>query len=121
MMKTYLIATVVVAVFVMQAKAYMLSDSEGPGIAKCAAFNDQLRRNNPNTVNLAFFSWAQGYMTAVNQAKEHAGIQRKNLGAASYEEKVQAIVSFCASNPNSSYMEGVQSLFSRLPDMEAAQ
>jgi hypothetical protein len=110
MMKKYLIVTVVVAVLVMQANASTLSDSEGAGIAKCAAFNDQLRRNNPNTVNLAFF-WAQGYMTAVNQAKEYAGIQRKNLGAASYEQKVQEMVSFCASNPASSYMEGVQSLF----------
>jgi hypothetical protein len=121
MMKKYLIATLVVAVLVMQANASMLSDSEGPGIAKCAAFNDLLRRTNPASVNMTFFSWSQGYMTAVNQAKEHAGIQRKNLGAASYEKKVQAIVSFCASNPNSSYMEGVQSLLSRLPDMEAGQ
>jgi hypothetical protein len=112
---------VLVATLAPPANAAMLSDSEGAGIAKCAAFNDQLRRNNPNTVNLAFFSWAQGYMTAVNQAKEYAGIQRKNLGAASFEEKVQAMVSFCASNPASSYMEGVQRLFNRLPDMEAGQ
>jgi hypothetical protein len=120
-MKKLLLATAIVAILASPANASMLSDSEGVGLVKCAAFNTAIRRADAATVKTTFFSWAQGFMTAVNLAIESNGGVRKNLGGASYEEKVQAMSSYCASNPNNTYFDGVVDLIKRLQPMGEGQ
>lgn len=91
------------------ASAQQAKDSAemGLGVNSCARFN-AMYQNDPASTATAFFTWAQGFMSAVNLVllgKEHQ--RSTNLALWDVERQKDHIRSYCAANPSRAYDEGV--------------
>lgn len=83
----------------------------GLGANSCAKFSE-MYGNDPASTETAFFTWAQGFMSAINMVllgREHQ--RSTNLALWDVERQRRHIRSYCAANPSRAYDEGVFDLF----------
>ncbi|MGO8920470.1 MAG: hypothetical protein ACLQJR_31635 [Stellaceae bacterium] len=83
----------------------------GLGVNSCATFG-AMYKNDPSAAETAFFTWAQGFMSAMNLVllgRDHE--PSTNLALWDRERQRQHIRSYCAANPSLAYDEGVFDLF----------
>jgi hypothetical protein len=110
--------TAILAVFVGLSLT-MSADAESPGIVvgygsgRCGDFGRDLAKWG-QSVEMAYFAWAQGYMSAVQTPRPES--DRINLMPASLdvEEQMRSIRKFCAHNPQRQFDEAVADLYDRL-------
>ena len=89
--------------------------SMGAGTRSCAVFA-RTYKDKPNTADMIYFSWAQGYMSGVNLA---AGINNKdyrpaNLNAMTVAAQQRFIRDFCERNPLKDFREAVDTLLGNI-------
>jgi hypothetical protein len=84
----------------------------GAGWASCAEFGQQYQQDPDSTEGLVF-SWAQGYMTGLNDSIS----ARKNLRGWRLEQQKQHIRAFCDKRPLASVREAAKDLFAKLPEL----
>lgn len=87
----------------------------GAGRNTCANFSKDYKEN-PEIFEKFYFSWAQGFMTAINFSIENN--QMLSLDVFSTEVQMSHIRSFCADKPLRSYMDAV---FDLLVKIDVAQ
>lgn len=83
----------------------------GLGVNSCAGFSAMYERD-PATTEATFFTWAQGFMSAINMVllgREHQ--PSTNLAQWDVDKQKRHIRSYCAANPSRAYDEGVFDLF----------
>ena len=87
----------------------------GPGANSCSLFKD-LHEINPEIHEIAFFAWAQGFMSGMNAFALNTGEQVIDLQPTEFgqAQQRQYIHSFCDENPLRPYLQGVVNLMSEL-------
>jgi hypothetical protein len=85
---------------------------EGPGATTCAQFSNMYRANSG--IEDTFFTWAQGYMSALNMNVLTSKLPPRELAGGVATQK-GTIRSYCAGNPLKNYVDGVIELFKKLP------
>ncbi len=102
------------------------SDSElvmmGIGTRSCGEFAGAYQ-SDPEVVEFAFLSWAQGYMSAANDAvKNTVGrggtYQNRDLNSIPIEVQKYAIRSYCNESPLALYLDAVLDLYGRFSLVE---
>jgi hypothetical protein len=86
----------------------------GLGANSCARYSE-MYQNDPASTETAFFTWAQGFMSAINMVllgREHQ--RSTNLALWDLARQRQYIRSYCAANPSRAYDEGVFDLFAAM-------
>jgi hypothetical protein len=117
-MTKYLIATAVVAALATPAS----SGSQEPfalmgvGTSTCAQFGN-LYREDQRFWEYAYFTWAQGYMSAMNKVRINSGESTKNLNAISVETQERQVRGYCNSHSLAQYMEAAAALYDSLPEI----
>ena len=96
-----------------QANAQSLERLEGAGTHSCAKFTDAFHKS-PN-MELAYFTWAEGFMAGLNIALNAKGHPSRNTSALSIADQTSRIRKFCEMHPHQGYAAAVQALFSQLP------
>ena len=85
----------------------------GAGATKCA----QVTAEMDNQIQNIAYSWAEGFMVAVNLCTG-ASIQKyRNLAALSRDAQERFIRNFCLRHPNEDYQNAVWALLNTLPIM----
>lgn len=89
----------------------------GMGHAPCGEFA-KAYQGDPETVELAFYSWAQGYMSGLNiVALANQGRSgTTDLGAMPVEKQRSFLRSYCDKHPLADYMQAVHELFKTMRD-----
>jgi hypothetical protein len=93
----------------------------GPGLMPCATFNqlykaaalaDKLNAKSKATKDLEdyYFAWAQGFMSAMNDAFEDTIGKYRDLRSVSTDYQKQSLRAFCEKNPASKYRDGIEPL-----------
>jgi hypothetical protein len=85
---------------------------QGPGATSCGEFA-KMYQADPS-IELIFYTWAQGYMSAINIAAVGNQKQPRELAGQSADQK-RALRSYCADNPLKKYMDGVLEFYGKLP------
>jgi hypothetical protein len=98
--------------FLVTHTAGLASPVEGPGTTTCAQFSSMLRANSG--IEDTFFTWAQGYMSALNMNIVTSKLPARELADGVATQKA-TIRSYCAENSLKSYMDGVIELYKKLP------
>lgn len=89
----------------------------GPGTMTCQQFEAVNSLGVQGKVLAGnFFSWAQGFMSAANGARQLDGNSTKNLNSMPIAQQQQILNRFCIGNPTKPYVAGVVALFSQLDD-----
>lgn len=86
----------------------------GPGMQSCGEFS-RLYATNPTAAEDLFYTWAQGFMSALNLSfMSTTGAYRAidPNGMAAYKLRLR---SYCDANPPSQYMQAVMDLYNSLP------
>lgn len=83
----------------------------GAGWVPCAEFAQKYQQNPQSTEDI-FFTWAQGYMTGLNNSSI---FNRKNLRGWRLEQQKQHIRFFCDKHPLQNVVFAVRDLYSNLP------
>jgi hypothetical protein len=96
----------------------------GPGMMTCADFNQLykaatlVRELNADPVAPRavkdledyYFSWAQGFMSGLNDAFEGSISRYRDLRSVSLAQQKQSLRAFCLQNPASKYRDGINAL-----------
>jgi hypothetical protein len=90
------------------------SDIYNLGKSTCGKYLEQ-KRADPQHADDMFYSWANGYLSGMNEALASAGQPRHDLGAKSAESKVQFIQDYCKEHPLGDYLSSVLALIRSLP------
>ena len=85
---------------------------EGPGATTCAQFSNMYRANSG--IEDTFFTWAQGYMSALNMNVLMSKLPPRELAGGVATQK-GTIRSYCTDNPLKNYMDGVIELYKKRP------
>ena len=85
---------------------------EGPGATTCAQFSNMYRANSG--IEDMFFTWAQGYMSALNMNVVASKLPPRELAGGAADQK-RALRSYCTENLQKNYIDGVIELYKRLP------
>jgi len=72
-------------------------------------------------MELLYFTWAQGFMTAVNFAKIQHNSSFKELNGWSTEEQERHIREYCDQHPLGDFMDAILDLLQFLPDRAVKQ
>jgi hypothetical protein len=81
----------------------------GPGATPCAKFNEWYGAAGTEIEDL-FFTWSQGFMSGLNDAFEDTLGKYRDLHSLSTDQQKQILRAFCAKNPASRYLDGVNVL-----------
>jgi hypothetical protein len=85
--------------------------AQGVGTVTCAEFAQNYLRD-PKTAELAFFSWAQGFLTGINiGSKSDVAI----VGAMKIQDQQAHIRMYCDAHPLLPYVAAVVDLYNALP------
>ena len=101
-----------VALFAIAGSAFAYP-IQGIGSNSCGQFAADYRKN-PEIWEIAYFTWAQGYMSGLNIAGMGNGYRPRELSG-DYSAHRQKIRSFCDQSPLKSYMDAVIDLWKNLP------
>lgn len=85
---------------------------QGPGATSCAEFA-KMYQASPKIEEI-FFTWAQGYMSAINMSVLAADRSPRELGGEPADQE-RAFRDYCANNPLKNYMDGVLEVYGKLP------
>jgi hypothetical protein len=85
----------------------------GFGLTTCGQFAQHYQQSTD--VETYFFSWAQGYMSAMNVATSTETHRFHNLSARSVDEEEASIRLYCNSHPLANYLDAVLALYDSLP------
>jgi hypothetical protein len=101
-------------ILTMSGPAYAEADAEGLGIHSCAKFAKDFQED-PQYIELAYFHWATGFLTAANVSAQVANQPRRDLSAMSGGEQRQFLRRYCNEHPLGNYIDGVVELWASLP------
>ena len=88
----------------------------GAGTLTCAEFGRRYKdASSPDTMETIFFSWAQGYMTALNYLLLQNINRERDLGAVPVETQEAKIRQYCDAHPLADYADAVFELFQQFP------
>jgi hypothetical protein len=90
----------------------------GAGTSTCAQFGT-FYKENPLLAESMFFSWAQGYISAMNGSFAARKIGYHNLGAKSAEQQSAYLRTICDQHPLWEYWRAVTDLYQSLPFLPA--
>jgi hypothetical protein len=90
------------------------SDIYNLGKSTCGKYLEQNRVNAQHADDM-FFSWANGYLSGMNEAIASTGQPRHDLGATSAESKAKFIQDYCKEHPLGDYLNSVLALMRSLP------
>lgn len=85
--------------------------TEGLGAFSCAQFGKDYQKS-PEIWESVFFSWAEGYMSALNTALLLRDATATDLRKWSVERQEDFLRSYCDQHPLEDYQDAVQILFS---------
>jgi hypothetical protein len=85
----------------------------GAGSASCAEFA-KMYQGDPEHVEDAFFSWAQGFMSGINLAAVTTQRPTRDLAGVAADQR-RALRTYCANNPLRTYMDAVTEFYAKLP------
>jgi hypothetical protein len=86
---------------------------QGPGATSCAEFAKMFQAD-PATTEIMFYSWAQGFMSAVNISAKANNRPMKELAGVMVDQE-RFLRTYCANNPLKNYMDGIMKLYEKLP------
>jgi hypothetical protein len=82
---------------------------QGVGTYTCSEASRAIRGDH--SLDLLYFSWAQGWMTGWNLAQMNANLPTVDLTALSLENQRAFIKAYCAQHSNGLYMDAVYKLY----------
>ena len=82
----------------------------GAGSIPCAKFS-QVYKRSPEIMGTLYFSWAQGYLSALNIFRSALDYPMINLNIVHTDTQISQIRMYCANNPLKSYQDAVHSLY----------
>lgn len=85
----------------------------GAGAGTCAEFAKGYRKS-PRDVETLFFTWAQGWMTGVNQLAAGYGKPQRDLDSVTVEKQQAFIRQYCDKHPLANFESGVAELYNSL-------
>jgi hypothetical protein len=85
----------------------------GFGSAKCSAFLGDVQRRG-EMAEAIYFSWAQGFITAVNAVSGNRGMIRNFTSKVTRVEQQALLKTFCQKNPDQSFSSAVFALVDHL-------
>jgi hypothetical protein len=85
---------------------------QGPGATSCAEFA-KMYQADPVHIETIFFTWAQGYMSALNMIVLADHRPARELAGNVVDQK-RALRNYCADNPLKNYMDGVVEFYGKL-------
>jgi hypothetical protein len=91
----------------------------GPGGETCKAFTD-LHKEAPEFSKAIFFSYAQGFMTALNMSRSLNGLPAHTLKGLGPDDQMAHLVYYCGNHPIENFISAINSLYDDLPEIEAA-
>ncbi len=100
------------AAFVLTFAAPALAEpaaGQGVGTYTCAEASRAIRADR--SLDLLYFSWAQGWMTGWNLAQMNANLPTVDLTALSLENQRAFIKAYCVQHTNGLYMDAVYKLY----------
>lgn len=112
----YLMRTVMLAIAFVSLAEACAADSLGRGIGSqtCAQFAEQYR-GSPQTADLAYMSWAQGFTTGFNFSLAGSKNVFRDLDTKSFETQATYLRQYCNDHPLATFFQAVVDLFSTLP------
>jgi hypothetical protein len=85
---------------------------QGVGTYTCAEAAKAVRKDR--SLDLLYFSWAQGWMTGWNLAQMNIAAPTVDLTARSLDDQQAFIKSYCVLHPDGLYMDAVHQLYSAM-------
>ncbi len=92
----------------------------GAGSASCGEFASRYKES-PDSAEILYYSWAQGYLSATNLVAIGQGREFRNLRSISSERQRAYIRSYCNKNPLANYIDAVNELYKSLEVPEIAK
>ena len=92
----------------------------GPGSETCKAFVD-LHKEAPELSKAMFFSYAQGFMTALNMSRSLNGLPAHTLKGLGPDDQMAHLVYYCGNHLIENFISAINSLYDDLPEIEAAK
>jgi hypothetical protein len=84
----------------------------GIGTKTCAEFVEHCRANP--VAEDVYFEWAQGFMSAINDALEDTAGKYRDLNSLPLTQQKQLLRAFCNKNATAGYKDAIGYLLSRL-------
>lgn len=104
-------AILIIGAFLLSATAAQAGySSMGVGTATCAQFAQQFTKN-PSLAEAMFFSWAQGYMSGLNELYWRQTHRTKNMQSITLVDQKARLRTYCAEHPSAIFMTAVTTLF----------
>lgn len=91
--------------------------ARGVGTTTCGRFAT-LYRDNPEHVEMAYFSWAQGYMSGLNRWMYSENKTFKDQNASTTDVQLSFIRKYCNEHPLANYSTATTELFRSLPEVK---
>lgn len=109
-----ILLALVVALSTYPANAHETVWITGLGANSCASFVEV--SNRKPEVQLAFYSWAQGYMSGVNEMRVLVGADVARVAPTVFDGEAQIVwlLEYCEAHPERSYLHAVFELFLEL-------
>ena len=85
----------------------------GGGISTCASFAQDYA-SSPKAVENDYYEWAEGFMTAMNEAAMAGKRKAVDLTSISQDAQMMLIRRYCDKHPLAMYMEAVQDVYASL-------
>jgi hypothetical protein len=85
----------------------------GPGAATCGVFAQEYRRD-PVRVEVEFFYWAAGFMSASNIWRGLDGLPAVDLRRLDWDLQKRHIRNFCDANPLKDYVDAAVDLYRKM-------
>jgi hypothetical protein len=92
----------------------------GPGSETCKAFTD-LHKKAPEFSKAIFFSYAQGFMTALNMSRSLNRLPAHALKGLGPDDQMAHLVYYCGNHPTEDFISAINSLYDDLPEIEAVK
>lgn len=106
-------ATIALAAVLYSGQSLADAGGKGAGTNTCAEFSRSYAAS-PDRAEALYFSWAEGYMTALNTASLRNGPTSQNLDI-SVEIMESRVRAYCDAHPLDYYSDAVFNLFKGLP------
>lgn len=89
--------------------------SMGSGVATCATFAKD-DAGDPALAEPVYFSWALGYMSALNLESLDKRGRYRDLTAMRMDDEKSALRKYCEDHPQAYFMRAIHSLYDSLPE-----
>lgn len=86
--------------------------SMGVGVLTCEKFLAYYQADP--SVEERFFDWAQGFMSAINDAAEDTVAKYRDLHSMPLDQQKALLRTFCTTHPTAPYRDGINAVLNRL-------